>query len=302
VTYGQQQQSPTLNAYPITAQMGKPTARIYGRQTDLYDPMAIAMDGAGNVYVSNRGARSVTVYAAAHFGHGDAPIRRIRGLATGLYGPSGVAIDASGNVYVANQGGQRGRADSVNVYAAGATGNVKPMREIRGFKTGLALPTGVAFDSAGNLYVANITTSGNTGSITVYAAGATGDAIPIRTISGANTQLAFWPSAVAFDASGNLYVANPTSGAMPSITVYAPGSNGNVAPVQIIEGEKTGLRDPTSVAVDSAGDVFVGDSSYDGLIYEFVAGLFGDNYPTQTIDGFDKYTHLETLVSGVLAR
>jgi len=300
VTYTGQRQSPTLNVYPITTKMGKPTARIYGRQTDLYNPMGLAMDGAGNLYVTNGGARSVTVYAAGLFGHNDGPIQRIRGLATALFGPSGVAVDQSGNIYVANQGSQRGHPDSINVYAPGASGNVKPIREIHGFKTGLALPTGVAFDSAGNLYVANLGTSG--GSVTVYAPGSSGDAIPIRTITGSNTQLATWPSAIALDASGNLYVANPTSGPVQSITIYAPGANGNVAPIHVIEGASTQLRDPTSVTVDSGGDVFVGDSSYDGQIYEFAAGVFGDNSPTQTINGFYKYTRLHTEVSGIIAR
>lgn len=301
ITYGGQQQQPTLNVYPITARMGKPSARIYGRQTDLYVPMGIAMDAAGNLYVTNGGARSVTVYAAGHFGHNDAPIQRIRGLATGLYGPSGIAVDQSGNVYVADQGSQRGHADSLNVFAPGATGNVKPIREIHGLKSGIALPTGVAIDGSGNLYVANVSTSGGTGSITVYAPNANGDALPIRTITGPNTLLATRPAAIALDAGGNLYSANPIINA-ESVTIYAPGANGNVAPTQIIEGEKTGLRNPASVAVDAAGDVFVGDSSYDGLIYEFAAGLYGDNYPTQTIDGFNQYTHLQSNVSGLIAR
>jgi len=56
------------------------------------------------------------------------------------------------------------------------------MATIAGVNTGL-FPTGIALDGAGNIYVAN------QGSITVYAAGASGNATPIATIAGVNTGL-----------------------------------------------------------------------------------------------------------------
>ncbi len=46
-------------------------------------------------------------------------------------GPVGVALDATGILYVANWG-----ANSTNVYAPSASGNVAPLRTIRGALTG----------------------------------------------------------------------------------------------------------------------------------------------------------------------
>jgi hypothetical protein len=78
-------------------------------------------------------------------------------------------------LYVANM-----THDSVTVYASGATGNVKPIQDIQGSKTGLDRPRAVAVDGSGNIYVAN---AGHA-SVTVYPAGTTGNAKPIDTISG----------------------------------------------------------------------------------------------------------------------
>ncbi len=89
-----------------------------------------------------------------------------------------MVLDSAGNLYVSN-------SDSITVYAPGATGNAAPIRTISGASTGLSNPLGVAVDSAGHLYVANILGS----SITMYALGATGNVAPLRTVSGARTGL-----------------------------------------------------------------------------------------------------------------
>ena len=291
----------TINAYPIDGKFQKPVARIYGRRTRLNQPMGITFDTAANVYVTN--LHSITVYGAGSFGINDEPIARITGSKTGLDNPRGIAVDQDGNVYVANDGSLDFHADSITVYAASATGNVKPIRKISGMKTGLYYPTGIAFDSSGDLYVANASLAGGTGTITVYAPGTNGNVLPIRSIGGLNTQLASRIGGIAFDAGGNLYVANNYDGGLQqSIAIFAAGSSGNVAPIQTIAGDKTGLNNTTSVAVDAAGNVFAGCSVYDGIVEEFAAGVYGNNYPTQSISGFTSGTKLRTNVYGILAR
>jgi len=59
------------------------------------------------------------------------------------------------------------------------------MATIAGANTGLSFPYGIAVDGAGNIYATN--PIGN--SITVYAAGANGNATPTVTIAGSNTGL-----------------------------------------------------------------------------------------------------------------
>ena len=53
-----------------------------------------------------------------------------------------------------------------------------------------------------------------------------------------------------------IYVANAGGG---SITIYPKGANGNVAPVRTIQGPDTDLHDPTGIAVDSLGYIYVGN-------------------------------------------
>lgn len=289
----------TLNAYSLDGKLGTPVARIYGRFARLEQPMGVALDAAGNVYVTN--ANSIDVYAAGTFRHNDRPIRRIAGGKTALDHPWGIAVDQGGDVFVANDGSRSFRPDSVTVYAPTATGNEKPMRQIRGLKTGLTRPSGILLDSSSDLYVANASNAYGPGTIDVYAPGASGDALPIRSISGDNTQLGSSITGLAFDMSGNLYVANDDSGNQ-SVTIYAAGASGNVAPIQTISGEKTGLNEVTSVAVDRNGDVFVGCSLYDGIVDEFAAGIYGDSYPTQEIDGFYKGARLKPNIYGLTAR
>lgn len=46
------------------------------------------------------------------------------------------------------------------------------------------------------------------------------------------------PDSITLDSSNNIYVANSSR----KITVYAAGANGNVAPVNMIEGPGRGFR------------------------------------------------------------
>ena len=178
-----------------------------------------------------------------------APIRTITGGTTGLYYPYGVAVLADGALAVVNFVG-----NSVTVYAAGADGNVAPIRTIAGTNTGLNRPSGVAVLADGALAISNFANS-NTSSVTVYAAGATGNVAPIRTIAGGTTGL-IYPVGVAVLADGALAVSNRGTSSS-SVTVYAAGADGNVAPIRTIAGGTTGLNTPGGVAVLADGALAV---------------------------------------------
>ncbi len=159
-------------------------------------------------------------------------------------------------LYVANTG-----ANSITVFAAGATGDAIPTAVIAGGDTRLDSPVAVTLDAAGNIYVANFDVT--VPSITVYAPGASGNAVPTAVIAGSATGLCD-PFALAVDAAGNLYVANHCAN---SITVYAPGANGDVAPAAAIVGDNTGLSSPSGLALDAAGRIYVTNQG----------DLFGEN-------------------------
>ena len=177
---------------------------------------------------------------------------------------------------------------SVTVYAFGATGNMKPIQDIGGPRTGLTHPHDVAVDRDGNVYVVNIAPA----SVTVYPGGATGNVKPIRTIRGPNTALAE-PSGIVIDpTTGNLYVSNITGGPFRngSITVYGPRSKGDVAPLRDIAGPNTALGHPNCLVLDPSGNVGVtnvllGNGYQQAWLTFYAAGSTGNVAPTRVIKG-----------------
>jgi hypothetical protein len=181
----------------------------------------------------------------------------------------------------------------VVVYRKHAAGEDKPLRQIEGDDTGLDTPHGIAVDEKDHLLFVN--TWGHhsnfqiqgTGkfyppAIKVYALNAKGDAKPLRTIIGDNTQLD-WPGAMKFNPNnGDLYVANDIG---QSVLVFAnaPKAQGDVAPTRVIHGPSTRLRNPTGVALDLKNkEVWVsnlGNSS--ATVYPLMAD--GDVAPLRVI-------------------
>lgn len=156
------------------------------------------------------------------------------GLST-LVSANDVAVDGSGDLYVANEGAPG--LMPIVVFGPTATGNVAPLRSLGGALTTIDGVTGLTTDAAGNLYVASETAAitGNapvyTGSILVFAPGATGNVAPIRTISGASTTLGRL-GGVKLDSAGNVYVvAESATGTNLTVAKFAAGATGNVAPV-----------------------------------------------------------------------
>jgi hypothetical protein len=183
--YGWRSSPVRINVYPPGATEGTaPVRSIKGPETGLAEPHAIAVDGEGRIYVTDRreasganaygpdlGAVSVFRAGAAE---NDPPLRIIAGSQTRMNGPGAPALDRAGNIYVPNR--WAAGAGSVTVYRADAGGDARPLRIIVGAATRLRAPSAVALDRFDTLYVAN------TGSITVYAPGVNGNVAPVRAI------------------------------------------------------------------------------------------------------------------------
>jgi 6-phosphogluconolactonase (cycloisomerase 2 family) len=277
--------TPSVTAYDLAASGDAvPLQTISGSSTALNDPQGVVLDTNHRLYIPNHFGQSVTLYPKG--ANGDvAPIKAIGGSNTGLNTPNGVALDPSRHIYVANGFEPTRGPGSVTVYAAGANGNVTPLRTISGANTRLDIPSDLALDSHGRIYVAN---SGSSNSVTVYAAGANGNASPIRTLRGANTGLST-PFGIAFDAGQRMYVTNAASN---SITVYAKGSHGNVAPIRTIIGTNTEINIPEEIALDASGNIYVaicacGSVSGPSSVNVYAAGANGNVAPIRTISGID---------------
>ncbi|HEX3906617.1 MAG TPA: fibronectin type III domain-containing protein [Mycobacteriales bacterium] len=104
-----------------------PDVTISGSKTQLSDPTAVVADNeTGRVSVANSQSGSITEYEP---GSGNlAPAAVISGAATKLDAPSGLGLDAIGRLSVANNGD-----GELRVFAAGAHGNIAPIRSTPGF-------------------------------------------------------------------------------------------------------------------------------------------------------------------------
>lgn len=83
------------------------------------------------------------------------------------------------------------------------------------------------------------------------------------------------------DPVGTIYVADYGAN---KIDVFAPGANGNVAPIRTISGSATQLGGPADVAVDAAGDVYSSNFNIN-TITEYAPGASGNVAPIRTIAG-----------------
>jgi 6-phosphogluconolactonase (cycloisomerase 2 family) len=152
------------------------------------------------------------------------------------------------------------------VYRKQAAGEEQPLRRIRGDRTLLETPHGIAIDQKNRLLFVNNWGQGinfddaesgvqgtgrfNPPSITVYSLDAEGNAPPLRVIQGQKTQLN-WPGNMAFDQEvSELYVANDVGHAVLVFNGLT-SAKGDVPPARVIKGDKTNLFYPTGVFVDA---------------------------------------------------
>lgn len=171
-------------------------------------PQGIAVDSAGTIYIADTGdhrVKKVTAGGAVSTLAGDGNPGAIdaTGTSASFNSPRDVAVDASGNVYVADLGNCTIR----KITAAGVVTTIAGSAGVCGAAS-LYAPYGVAVDGSGNVYVAD---SGNqvirkitpAGVISLLAgSGAMGSDDGV----GASASFTF-PSKIALDSNGNLYVA-----------------------------------------------------------------------------------------------
>ena len=103
----------------------------------------------------------------------------------GLVLPVSVAVDSIGQIYVVDEG----NPTVLSIFAAGANGNVAPIATITGSLTGLYNPICVRIDTANNIWVCNgADGDGHIATILKFAAGTTGNAAAVNTLSNAALQ------------------------------------------------------------------------------------------------------------------
>ena len=157
-------------------------------------------------------------------------------------------------------GGPGGSAPTVIAYPLNGNGVTAPSYTIS--DPAVTRNFGLTVDSSGSIYVAEF------GSIRVYAPRAIGLTTPVRVISGPATLLEnSLPTAIAVSSDGTIYVTvEAFKGSVPGLLEFAPGSNGDVAPVRTVSaftgsGATPPFTLPTSglnIAFNKDGNIVVG--------------------------------------------
>jgi sugar lactone lactonase YvrE len=236
-------------------------------------PDGVAVDSAGNVYVadtSNSTIREITpagvvstlAGSAGVFGSADGT-----GIAARFTLPHGVAVDSAGSVYVADTNNNTIRKITpAGVVSTLAGSGTQGSADGTGSAAQFSLPEGVAVDSAGNLYVADtsndtirkITSAG--GVSTLAGLGGFGSADGTGSVARFKD-----PQGVAVDSGGNVYVADSSNHTIRKITpagiVSTLAGSAGVSGSAEGTGSAARFNDPFGVAVDSAGNVYVADTS-----------------------------------------
>jgi sugar lactone lactonase YvrE len=245
----------------------------------LSSPASVVADTAGNLLVAdNRNNRIRKVTPAG-------VISTVAG--NGIYGFSGdggpatsaqfsepvsVVVDTAGNLFVADPGNNRIRkVTKAGVMSTVAGNGIEGFSGDGGTATSAQLysPRGSAVDAAGNLFIADY---GNNRIRKVTPAGV------ISTVAGTDTQgfsgdggpatsaELYYPMGIAVDAAGDLFIADYGNNRIRKVTTAGVistvagsdtrGFSGDGGPATSAQ-----LADPWSVATDTAGNLFIADTS-----------------------------------------
>lgn len=238
-----------------------------GGAAQFNQPVDVAVDAAGNVYVAdsmNRRIRKitpagvVTTLAGSTQGFADGV-----GAAAQFASPAGVAVDAAGNVYVADAGNHRIRKITPVAVVSTLAGSTQGFADGVGAAARFNDPHGVAVDTAGNVFVADLSNH-RIRRVTPAGAVSTVAGSTAGFVDGAGATARFNnPIDLAVDAAGNVYVADFSNFRLRKVTpgglVSTPaGSSSGFSDGVGIAAQFSALR---GIAVDAAGTVYVGDGS-----------------------------------------
>ena len=271
---------------------------ILATSANLWEPLSVALDGAGNMYIADTLHNKVRIVAPpvgtaiagiinTFAGSGNSGFSGDGGQAkyADLNFPSGVAVDGAGNVYIADSGNNRIRkvssAGIITTVAGNLTAGFAGDNQLAdSVNTEFNNPVGVTVDVAGNLYIADNSNQrirridAATGVITTVA----GNGLPsglgdgYGTYSGDTDQAKLaglsLPYAVAFDASGNMFIPDSTNHCIRRVdasthVITTVAGTGGKSGYKGDGGAATSalLNDPSGVAIDPAGNLYIADTA-----------------------------------------
>ncbi len=240
----------------------------------LYDPVGVAVDASGNIYISDSGNQVIREVTKTTGDISTAVSGSVGSPAATLVYPYGITVDSSGDLFITDLGNSRILEDISGIIStvagmagsAGYTGDGGKAIDAR-----LNSPTAVAVDSAGNIYIADglnfvirkVDNSSNHIITTVAGNGLNGYSGDGGPATAAEIEQ---PWGVAVDSSGTLYISeinsvvrkvDAASGIISTVAGNVHlgsgyGGDGNVATAAM-------LSEPWGLAIDNSGNLLIAD-------------------------------------------
>jgi len=262
-------------------------------------PSGLILDNQGNIFVTNfqdNQIYKISTNGAISVFAGNGLPGSTDGIAAAasFNGPGGIVIDALGNLFLADQQNNKIReispAGVVTTFAgngtAGANDGIGPAASFNN-------PDGIAVDKQGNVYVADtknnlIRKISPTGNVITFA----GNGSPGIT-DGTGISASFnYPTSIAIDASGNLYVTDYKNNLIRKITtagvVTSLAGNGTTGNVNGL-GTLASFNGPLGSAIDIYGQMYVTDE-VNYLVRKIILTGYTINKPLPTGLTFDPTT------------
>lgn len=200
----------------------------------LLDAQGVAVDGAGNLFISDTGNSRVVELPWTGSGYGTQVT-----VASGLHAPEGLAVDGAGDLYVTLYSGNSAVMIPWTGDGYGASvsigGDLSP---------GLNSPTSIAVDPSGYVYIADTVNSRVVKIPPTDLACAT--AADCATVG---TGLSI-PTGVAVDAAGEVYIANVGNNDVVEVPWTGSGYGTQTTVISNLNGAR-------ELALDSAGNLYV---------------------------------------------
>ena len=244
----------TATTVTVTVPAGAATGKI-----TLQVGTGVATSVTDFILLTTAGLTVSTLAGSGVFGFADGA-----GNTAKFFQPIGVVLDASGNLYVTDAENHRIRkvtpSGNVSTFAGSGTAG---FADGAGTNAKFNSPRGITIDVAGNLYIAdginhNIRKITIAGVVTTLAgSGIAGFADGV----GAAAQFHF-PKEIKADAAGNLYVADDINHRIRKVTPTGTVSTiaGSVSGSADGQGATATFNQPTGIAVDAAGNLFIADA------------------------------------------
>ena len=232
----------------------------------LSSPRSVAVDGVGNVYISdfnsNRVLRVPTGDPTCVTSNNCLSVASNMSLSN----PIGVAVDGAGNVYIADYGNNRVLMAPVTDLTCATTSHCVSVAS----NGGLNYAFGVAVDSKKNVYIAD----GSQNRVIFVPSTDLTCASSDCTAVGTGLQN---PLGVALDGAGNVYIAD----SQHNRVLYVPSTDLGCALSDCIA-LATNLNGPWSVAVGGNGTLYIADSYNNRALAVDVTDATALTYPTLT--------------------